>query len=118
MFAHRPQYRVGKLYYIVGNTMSVNTTSSKPKPQASLTEGQIKQTVNFLNHSFKDACETYKRSSGDNKNVKGTFLHTAQVEYSYLINEIQKGPIFFAIQNIATANEHIANVAGQLTKPE
>lgn len=98
--------------------MSSHQSAKTAVKSQSLSEGQIKQTVNFLNHAFKDACEKYKQNSGDNKNPKGSFLYLSQTEFAYIINEIQKGPIFFAIQNIATANEQIARVAEQLTKPD
>jgi hypothetical protein len=79
-------------------------------PKVSLNEDQIRHSLQYLTHTFKDSCEKYKMRTGDTKNLKNSVLYLAQVEFSYIVNEIQRGPIFFAIQQIAAANEIITDL--------
>lgn len=73
-----------------------------------LSDDQINQSISFLNHAFRDACEQYRKSHRDATNTKGSLLYGYQNEYSHLVNEIQRGPAFQAAQCIADANQLIA----------
>lgn len=77
----------------------------------SLTPEQIKTTVSFLNRSFRETADEFKTRTGLNSNVRGSILHDYQVEFAYIIDKIQRGPIFFAIQHTAEANELIGRLA-------
>lgn len=66
----------------------------------------IEQVVSYLNHTFAKTAEEvfgYKV-----KSVKGTPLYTFQVEHCYLIDEIQRGPIYMLPKIISVTNENIA----------
>ena len=84
--------------------------SSTDKP-LSLTPEQIKTTVSFLNRSFRETAEEFKARTGLTSNARGSVLHGYQVEFAYIIDKIQRGPIFFAIQHTAEANELIGKMA-------
>lgn len=73
-----------------------------------LSEAQVAQSVTFLNHIFRDAVEQYRRTHTDETNVRGSLLHGYQNEFSYLIDDIQRGPIFQAAQSIADGNQLVA----------
>lgn len=64
-----------------------------------------KTTVAYLNHSFSEALKT----SGivNLKNTKGTDLYDYQVEYCYLINEVQRGPDYNVQKTIEKINSMI-----------
>lgn len=73
-----------------------------------LTEETIDQSVSYLNHSFHEACEQFRKSHKNAGNSKGDLLYTYQVEFNYLIDNIQRDPRFLASQYIADANQLIA----------
>lgn len=77
----------------------------------SLTPEQIKTTVSFLNRSFREASDEFKIRTGLNSNVRGSVLHGYQTEFAYVIDKIQRGPIFFAIQHTAEANDLIGRLS-------
>ena len=87
-----------------------NAEKSENKP-VSLTPEQIKNTVSFLNRSFRETAEEFKARTGLNSNVRGTVLNHYQTEFAYVIDKIQRGPIFFAVQNIAEANDLISKLS-------
>lgn len=66
----------------------------------------VDQTVRYLNHAFGKA-QSKAISQTGNKNVKGTPLYKFQVEFCYLINEIQRGPSYIAPKKISEANDLI-----------
>lgn len=79
----------------------------------SLTPEQIKTTVSFLNRSFREAADEYKSRTGLSSNTRGSTLYEYQTDFAYIIDKIQRGPIFFAIQNIAEANDLIGKLSRQ-----
>ena len=93
------------------NKKHADKNDNKP---TSLSPDQIKVTVSFLNRSFREASDEFKRRTGMTSNVRGSVLNWYQTEFAYLIDSIQRGPVFFAIQNIAEANDLI----GRLSKHE
>lgn len=48
------------------------------------------QISNRLKYEFRERVKKL-----GNRNEKGTLLYNLQVDFSYIINEIQKGPTFF-----------------------
>jgi hypothetical protein len=84
-----------------------NTPKQAPKV---LSAEQIEKTVTYLNRSFRDTAEAFKTRTGLNSNVKGTVLNGYQTDFAYLINDIQRGPVFLATQAIADANQLIAKM--------
>lgn len=100
--------------------MSYNQTATYNKNKApyagnkpaltTLTPEQINKSVSVLNRSFRESIETFKVRIGKSSNVVGTDLYFYQTEFAYVIDKIQRGPIFLAIQHIAEANELIKKV--------
>ncbi len=62
----------------------------------------IGQTIRYLNGTFARV----SRGLG-NDNLKGTDLYAAQVDFCYLIHQIETGPSYLAPKAIAAANELI-----------
>lgn len=67
----------------------------------------VDQVVNYLNHAFSKAIQ---RSNLGPSNHKGTKLYDYQVDFCYLIHEIQKGPSYIVPKKITEANELIAMI--------
>ena len=65
-------------------------------------KASIAQTVRYLTSAFARA----QRSLG-NDNRAGTPLYQAQVDFMYLLDEIQRGPIYLTPKAVASANELI-----------
>lgn len=80
-------------------------------PVKTLTVEQIDKSVSVLNRAFREAIEEFKPRTGVTSNVRGTALHDYQVEFAYVIDKIQRGPVFFVIQHIAEANDLISRVS-------
>lgn len=91
--------------------MNKKYNAEKSEKPVSLSNDQIKNTVSFLNRSFRETADEFKTRTGMNSNVRGTVLNKYQSEFAYLIDTIQRGPVFFAIQNIALANELISKMS-------
>lgn len=77
----------------------------------SLTAEQVDKSVSVLYRAFRETLDEFRSRTGINSNVRGTALHGYQVEFAYIIDKIQRGPIFLAIQHIAEANELINRVS-------
>ena len=69
----------------------------------------IGQVVSYLNHAFSSAIQKNGSSVGS-KNTKGTKLYQLQVDFVYLINDIQRGPKNFLSRKISDANELIDGI--------
>jgi len=67
----------------------------------------IKQVVSYLNHAFSRAQNVAMQRFG-RSNVKGTTIHKYQVEFCYLIDDIQRSPQYIVPKRISAANELIA----------
>lgn len=100
-------------YIYSANKMNKQFT---PKPTPEERSKLIKQNLAYLSYAFKDAVEKYKTRTGDNKNTRGTVLHTYQTDFAYAINEIQKGPEVVAQQYINDANDIIVRLNGEQKK--
>lgn len=91
--------------------MSKKSHVEKNEKPVSLSPEQIKTTVSFLNRSFRETADEFKQRTGLTSNIRGSVLNWYQTEFAYLIDKIQRGPIFFAIQNIAEANDLIGKLS-------
>ena len=69
----------------------------------------INQTISYLNYTFAEALKTASPIIGV-KNTQGTPLHTYQVEYCYLIDEVQRGPSYSVPKTISQINDLINEV--------
>lgn len=80
------------------------------------------QVVNYLSHSFEKTqqqvaprlgskAHRHKKSTG--KVPNGTTLYRYQVEFCYLIDEIQRGPQYIVPKIISDANELIAQLENE-----
>lgn len=85
----------------------------KAAPKPTLTEDRIKTSVSFLNRSFRETADEMKRRTGQSSNVRGSVLYNYQCDFARLIDAIERGPIFFAMQHIAEANDLIGKMAQQ-----
>ncbi|KKL91896.1 hypothetical protein LCGC14_1890100 [marine sediment metagenome] len=67
----------------------------------------IEQVVSYLNHTFAKTSEEVFGSLRP-KAIRGTTLYNYQVDHCYLIDEIQRGPIYMLPKVISNANDNIA----------
>lgn len=98
--------------------------------ESGLTEKQIANMVNYLNAAFASACNAYrssKRNSGkkavnyvarEPRSYKPILsddfdytLYYAQIEFAYLIDEIQRGPVALASIEVKKCNDLINSLA-------
>lgn len=86
---------------------------NKIVPKPTLTEEHVRTSVAFLNRTFRKTAEEMKARTGLTSNVRGSVLYGYQVEFVRLIDSIQRGPIFFAMQHIAEANDLIGKMSLQ-----
>lgn len=93
--------------------MNRKFNNEKPEKPLALTDDQIKTTVSFLNRAFRETSDEFKQRTSLYSNVKGSVLYQYQTDFAYIIDKIQRGPVFFAIQNIAEANELIGKLSRQ-----
>lgn len=68
----------------------------------------VKQVVGYLSHSFADTAEKVFGSRA--AAVKGTDAYKFQVDFCYVIDEIQRGPTYMLPKEISKANELIARM--------
>lgn len=61
------------------------------------------QVVSFLNRAFARASQNVMQSVG-NRNYQGSKLYHYQVEFCYMIDEIQRGPTYMLPKVIQDAN--------------
>jgi hypothetical protein len=69
------------------------------------------QVVNYLNHAFAKAIQPL-----GNKNTKGTDLYNHQVDFSYLIDSIQRSPTYIVSKVITDCNRLIDMIVEQSRK--
>lgn len=77
----------------------------------------VEQVVNYLSHSFAKAASKAAPKIGNrairtvaNGNVHTTTLYNYQVDFVYLVNEIQRGPMYIVPKLIQDANDLIARL--------
>lgn len=66
----------------------------------------VEQVVGYLNHAFVRAQQRAVQAIG-NRNFQGTKLYDFQVEFCYLIDEIQRGPVYILPKVIQDVNQLI-----------
>lgn len=74
----------------------------------------VEQVVSYLNHAFSRAQQKVLPVIG-NRNVQGTKLYDYQVDFCYLIDEIQRGPVYILPKVIQDANQLIVNLERETT---
>lgn len=79
----------------------------KAEPRKKL---NIPQVVKYLNHAFGRA-QQQMLSVVENKSVSDATLRHYQVEFSYLLDDIQRGPAYIAPKLISDANTLIENLS-------
>lgn len=77
----------------------------------------IDHVVRYLNHAFSKAMSKAIGKIGNKAlrtelkgNVSKTTLYEYQVKFCYLIDDIQRGPIYIAPKKIQEANELVAQL--------
>ena len=84
----------------------------------------VEQVVKYLNHTFSRAIE---QAFGRTKAVRttrlgeplvGTPLYHTQINYCYLIDDIQRGPTYMLPKAISAANEFIAAIINKESAQE
>lgn len=70
----------------------------------------VEQVVKYLTHAFSKAQQ--RASTVGIKNARGTQLYQDQVEFCYLIDDIERGPTYIVPKKISEANELIEKLSG------
>lgn len=70
----------------------------------------VQQVIKFLSVAFTRAHQTAFENIG-NRNGVGTRLYEFQVEFCYLVHDIENGPSYIAPKKIAEANKLIDRLA-------
>ena len=79
----------------------------------------VVQVVKYLNHTFARAIEEAfgrakaVRTTRLGEPLVGTPLYYVQVDYCYLIDDIQRGPTYMLPKAISAANEFIAAIVNK-----
>lgn len=72
----------------------------------------INQVVSYLNYSFASKIENVfpltKPMRKGNEKQRALYQH--QVDFCYMVDEIQRGPVYLVPKVISEANEFIANI--------
>lgn len=78
-------------------------------------EINIDQVCGYLNHVFGKKTQGLGKAARnvDGNKVTTTKLYDLQVEFSYLLDEIQRGPKCLVTHNIAKANELLDKIEGK-----
>ena len=76
-----------------------------------LTESDITNSVDYLNRSFARTRKEYMDKTGEkperNFIGKSSSIKEYEEDFCYIINEVEKGPIYLAEKNISDAKELI-----------
>jgi hypothetical protein len=72
----------------------------------------VDQVVSYLSYSFGSKIESVFGPTKPAKkgNDKSRALYWYQVEFCYLVDDIQRGPVYLVPKIISEANEFIANI--------
>lgn len=74
----------------------------------------IEQVTGYLNRAFSDATTHFNESAVKDPDTKqASRLYRYQVNFSYLINEIQNGPIYIVPMRIQECNDLIKNAENE-----
>jgi len=75
-----------------------------------LGEKEKAQIVDFLSHAFKQASQGMGKAIRSKEGNKTT-LYQLQVDFCYMIDEIQRGPTYIVPMIVTECNEMIAKIA-------
>lgn len=81
-----------------------NRNSRGPRPEEK--KINTEQVVSYLSHAFARAMQKAQPQVGS-RNHKSTTLHEYQVDFCYLVDEIQRGPEYILPKIIQDANQLI-----------
>jgi hypothetical protein len=81
--------------------------SRGPRPEEK--KINTEQVISYLSHAFMKASQKVQHLIG-NRNHKGTKLYRYQVEFCYLMDEIQRGPAYILPKIIQDANQLIISL--------
>ena len=76
----------------------------------------IPQIVDFLNHAFRQATQGMGKATRSKDGVKNN-LYQLQVDFSYMIDEIMRGPTYIVPKVVTDANALIAKAAELKAQP-
>ena len=85
----------------------METRNSNNDPKI-LNSTQIKTSLSYLSHTFKDACYQFKAIGQPTQNAEQ--IKKFEEDFAYLIDDIDRGPIFQIGKVIAECNELINNI--------
>lgn len=81
-----------------------NKYARTPRPEEK--KINVEQVIDYLNHAFVRAQQRASQAIGS-RNFRGTQLYDFQVDFCYLIDEIQRGPVYILPKIIQDANQLI-----------
>src|SRR5271157_992718 len=87
-----------------GERRPYNKHARSPRPEEK--KINVEQVVTYLSHAFSRAQQKAAQVIG-NRNFKGSKLYDFQVDFCYLIDEIQRGPVYILPKVIQDANQLI-----------
>lgn len=105
MTTERPSYGERKPY----------NKSRGPRPEEK--KINVEQVIGYLNHAFIRAQQKAIPAIG-NRNFRGSKLYDFQVDFCYLIDEIQRGPVYILPKIIQDANQLIVALERQTYEKE
>lgn len=88
--------------------MSERETSKEGKEEVK--ELDVKQIVSFLNHAFREATQGMGKAIRSENGDK-TVLYDLQVDFSYMLDNIQRGPKYIVPKVVTDCNAFIAKIA-------
>ena len=71
------------------------------------------RVVEYLERAFATALFKAGDRLGTRDNTKGSVLYQYQVDFCYLVDEIQRGPVYNASKAIQEANQLIEQLDGE-----
>ena len=80
------------------------------KPDLKKKQIDVNQVVRYLRHAFSKAHQQAFSEIG-NKNAVGDPLYDFQVEFSYLVDDIMRGPFYIVPKKIVAANQLIESLS-------
>jgi hypothetical protein len=83
------------------------------KPNRGEKKIDINRVVEYLNRAFANAVYKAGENLGTRDNSKGSVLYDYQVEFSYLIDSIQRDPSYSAPKMIQDANTLIEQLENE-----
>lgn len=87
--------------------MSVREQSKEGKEKETVLD--IKQIVDFLNHAFRQATQGMGKATRSKDGVKSQ-MYVWQTEFSYMIDDITRGPTYIVPKIVTDCNELIAKL--------